>query len=292
MATKLEYITRCLSKGTHKKYENYVINRIYSLIHDDNLELITQQAVQTKEGVKYLDLYFPQIKVAIEVDEDYHDTEYQQTKDKKRMNDIRDTVISTPYDEIKTFRVKISGKTHETLHREIDQIVINIKDIIKNQPKPLEWLWGRDKLQQIKDRGYVERGDSFDSMVDILFLFDKNVKAWMKSVYKNIWSPTLSVVKNGQFTSIDGWVNTINEYKDEIYESTLISEKWERKKKWAEWDISTQYERYVFLKYKDDFGIIKRRFIGVFVATRIDENKKIEVWELKSKKLMLEKSLY
>lgn len=44
MSSKLEYVARCLSRGTHKKYETLIINEIYS--HLNNGEL----AWNLKEG--------------------------------------------------------------------------------------------------------------------------------------------------------------------------------------------------------------------------------------------------
>lgn len=67
MSSKVEYVARSLSRGTHKKYETFIINEVYSRLNNPNLEIATQQHVVTKnDGTKYIDLYFPQLKIAIE----------------------------------------------------------------------------------------------------------------------------------------------------------------------------------------------------------------------------------
>ena len=89
MSSKVEYVARSLSRGTHKKYETFVINEIYSRLSNPNLEIATQQHVVTKnDGTKYIDLYFPQLKIAIEVDEWYHNSEDQAERDKKREENL------------------------------------------------------------------------------------------------------------------------------------------------------------------------------------------------------------
>ena len=78
MPTKLDYIVRSLSRGTNKKYETYVINSIWNKINNSEVEFATQQYVKDSEGnIRYIDMYFPQIKFAIEVDEWYHNSNGQ-----------------------------------------------------------------------------------------------------------------------------------------------------------------------------------------------------------------------
>lgn len=78
MPTKLDYIVRSLSRGTNKKYETYVINSIWNKINNSEVEFVTQQYVKDSEGnIRYIDMYFPQIKFAIEVDEWYHNSNDQ-----------------------------------------------------------------------------------------------------------------------------------------------------------------------------------------------------------------------
>ena len=96
MSDKMKYIVKCLSQGTHKKYETFVINQIYSRLNNPQLEIATQQRIVTKnDGVKFIDLYFPQLKIGIEVDEPYHDDKEQAKRDRKREKNIKNAVLDS-----------------------------------------------------------------------------------------------------------------------------------------------------------------------------------------------------
>ena len=282
MLSKLEYVSRSLSRGTHKKFETYVINSIYSKLNNPNLEIATQQYVYTKESRRFINLYFPQLKITIEVDEGYHDNPWQRESDNKRMEAIKLAVLeSTILDDVKDIRflrvpIVENGQmiSLEKLNNVIDDIV-KIINIEISKYGTLEWIFDKDEIiKTIKARGYLERGDSFSSMVEILSVFGKNVKGWQRCGYKNIWSPTLSVEGSDR----GGWVNTISEDLSEIYESG-IGGKHSKKPSDVEWDINNNSKRYVFLKYKDALGNSGRRFLGVYVADRYDYDKKAEVWK-------------
>ena len=71
MDRKTQYIIKTLSRTKRKDYENYVINAIWNRVANKNLKPVTQQYVyNNRENQHYfIDLYFPQINVGIEVDE-------------------------------------------------------------------------------------------------------------------------------------------------------------------------------------------------------------------------------
>lgn len=88
--SKSEYLYKMFSKRTkNKDRENYIINRIWSLLNDDRIFPITQQQImRTNQKFKraLVDLYFPQINLGIEVDEDHHLS--NSNKDFDRFRDI------------------------------------------------------------------------------------------------------------------------------------------------------------------------------------------------------------
>ena len=287
MYTKLDYVARCLSRGTQKKFETYVINAIYTKLNNSNLEIRTQQYVNTKEGRRFIDLYFPQLKIAIEVDEGYHDNPWQKSQDKKRMDSIKLAVLtSTILDDekdIKFYRVPIVNNgvsiSLEELNFMIDNIVKEINALILKYENNQQLIWNFDndeKLDEIINRGYLNIGDSFSSMKDILYIFGKKVKGWQRCTYKQkgVWSPTLSVEGSDRA----GWVNTITEDLTEIFESGVKGKK-SKTIGDVEWDKCNNTKRIVFLKFKDALGNNGRRFIGVYVADRFDSNKQAEVWK-------------
>ena len=70
---KIEYITNQLSKTFGKKYENYCVTRIYSLLKRDDIKIVTQQLFKRKgRKIALADLYLPQINMWIEIDEGHH----------------------------------------------------------------------------------------------------------------------------------------------------------------------------------------------------------------------------
>ena len=287
--TKLNYICKSLSKS-NKIYENFVINSIYSKLNNPNIEIATQQYVCTKESRRYIDLYFPQFKIAIEVNEPYHENFIQKDKDKKRIEEINlsileSTILDNEGIKFKTINIEQNGKiiTLEELNKEIDKIVYEIKKIASTK-KDLAWDFNREVVvNKIIKRGYLQRGDSFSSMVEILSLFGKKVRGWQRCYYENIWSPTLSVEGSNR----NGWINTISTDLNEIYEVGLGKK--QKKPSDVEDDIKKQTKRYTFLKYKDALGNQSRRFLGVYMADRYDYEKKAEVWKFTEDTVKLHK---
>ena len=83
---RLEFISRSLSKIQHKKFELYVISRIIHKLDDPEIKYVFQQyAARDNNTGKYalIDLYLPQLGIAIEVDEAHHKEQY--TEDEIRV---------------------------------------------------------------------------------------------------------------------------------------------------------------------------------------------------------------
>ena len=70
--TKREYVIRQIAKTNKKNYENYVVTRIYHLLNRIDVKFVTQQYVNRPEGHALTDMYFPQIKLHVEIDEPFH----------------------------------------------------------------------------------------------------------------------------------------------------------------------------------------------------------------------------
>ena len=70
--TKREYVIRQIAKTNKKNYENYVVTRIYHLLNRTDVKFVTQQYVNRPEGHALTDMYFPQIKLHVEIDEPFH----------------------------------------------------------------------------------------------------------------------------------------------------------------------------------------------------------------------------
>lgn len=76
--SKTDYVLRALSKISHKRWEHYIINRIFHKLDDPQLEFVCQQCIR-KEGesgkIYLADLLFPQLKLYLEIDEAHHDSD-------------------------------------------------------------------------------------------------------------------------------------------------------------------------------------------------------------------------
>lgn len=289
MFSKLKYVAYSLSRGTNKKYETYVINRIYSKLNNNEIEIVTQQTVITEKNTYNIDLYFPQIKFAVEVDEFYHNNPVQHMRDEQRENNIKTALESMIIESEKDLiieRIKIYDEdkeiTLEKLNKNIDEVVNKIKERIYNLKEPLKWETDEHITEQkIIDRGYLVRGDKLTTMVSINHVFGNEVKCCRHCgfKYKNdlVWSPTLSF----KGTNCQGWVNTISKDLTTIYECGILPEKGKVKtEENIQSDLINKVKRITFIKYKDALGNWYRRFVGVYECVGYEEESKSEVWKL------------
>src|SRR5690606_23199633 len=85
----LEYNLRQLRRSYKKKYENYVVSRIFHSVNRfEDVQMVTQQYVKRPEGFALTDLYFPQFKLHVEVDELHHEATKNIIEDNYRELDI------------------------------------------------------------------------------------------------------------------------------------------------------------------------------------------------------------
>lgn len=158
---KLEYVARSLSRGTNKIYETYVINAIYQKADNPNLIIETQKEIKLENGYRPLiDLFLPQLNIAIEVDEGYHANEEQHKHDIWREKSIN-SQISKPCigDYIQFERVIAHDVSLEEINARIDEIVDLIKNKISSRTAPLLWKSKEEILDDIKKRGTIELDD-------------------------------------------------------------------------------------------------------------------------------------
>ena len=84
MDWKYEYLVEQIHRTSYKRHENFVIG---SLIHDpdlSNLKPCTQYYVRRNDkNYALIDLYYPQIDLAIEVDEPHHENNIQSDRDRE-----------------------------------------------------------------------------------------------------------------------------------------------------------------------------------------------------------------
>lgn len=129
---KREYLVKTLSSTKRKDYENYIINAIWHKLDRLDIQPVTQQYVKRTDG-KYalIDLYFPQINVGIECDEEYHIC--NEEHDKKRELTMEEMLAS--YDEtadFKLYRIK-AYESIESIEDQVSSVVKEIRQIIASK---------------------------------------------------------------------------------------------------------------------------------------------------------------
>ena len=271
MIEKKDYIMKQLHRTHNKKFENYVITRIWHLLNDLDIKIITQQYIRrNNDNYSIVDLYFPQFDLYVEVDETYHIG--NKLNDRERERDIINITNFEPYhidadDDI------------ESIHNQIDKLVELIKmKKAKNSFKKWDYENEFDNKQYI-DKGFIDVSDKavFKKSVDAVNCFGFNDKALMRGgknhKYEDnvlIWFPKL--YEHGD------WNNVITLDENTIYENHIDPN--ENKKYIKKWIEDPRNVRYCFAHSKDDLGRTLYRFKGEYT---LNKKKTIEmqkaVWE-------------
>jgi len=292
---KTEYIINSLTKGSIKRYETYVINAIYQRLNNHELEIVTQKYVKNKIDDKYylIDLYLPQFHIGLEIDESYH--EKQITEDEYRKQRI---IYLTETEEIKRIKISENGKMRslDEINKDIDEFCDYLK--AKDNYNSIKWLYGSEKIDEIKERGNIVIGDVFRTNAEVINLIsDKKYKIYRPGIYKInnqylIWFPIIdSFYKDDKDLSVHNhWKNTITDDYLYVYEQPYTNRK-QVKKASAQNDLNKKIKRYLFLKDRDSFGKPVKIFVGLYESMGWDENKQAEKWkrivEVKELKIVL-----
>jgi very-short-patch-repair endonuclease len=264
---ELEYYAKIFEKIRNKKYEFYVISRIVHLLNDRELEFTTQQLVRTEEGRFLLDLYFPQLNLAIEVDESYHANDRQIDKDKERDKAVLEAAnVCTERIEISEIS-EISGQSKSKSIDDVNSRISDVIRVIKEKKKELKlasqfvpFVYGQKyKTEHWLKIGRLSVSDDarFHTHVDVAKLFGKNYEGHQKATIKLdddnfIWFPKLYQNKD--------WNNELSPDGLKIQMRNVPSGKYDSNKR------RSGDKCYVFAHHHDEFGEIYYAFKGVFVT--------------------------
>lgn len=252
---ELTYYAKLLTKLRNKKYEFYVVSRIIHLLNDTEIQFTTQQLVRNEEGKRYLiDLYFPQFKIAVEVDESHHLSNEEADRARER------EIISSA--DVKFFRIQCDNNSNiESVHESIDQLINQIRPLKNNKDfKPYSYqdefsvkLWLKAGKLRISD------GAKFRTHADVLRLFGKNYKLHQAGSSPlnekvQVWFPKLYKNKD--------WINSISP-DGEIIEQTRVGN---------DMEIKEIKDSIVFAHQADVLGNIYYSFKGIFRCTRHTKN--------------------
>ena len=257
-----------------KAYENFIVNAIYTKIGEPELIPVTQQYVYNpRDKRKYylLDLYFPQLKFGIEVDEKHHLEDAQKIRDIVRAEDTR-TAIECEEERISIYSKNGKKRSLEEINEDIEKVVVNIKERI-SKVAPLKWKTYEDKKEEVIRKGKFVVSDeiSYPSVTEIYNICGGRrtgkekgtpVKALQKCYYRlndryKLWVPILAefnedkTVRNSKL----GYVNTLSD------DHTALTEMTEHP---VNPSFDKGYKRVVFMRMKDYYGRPCIKFIGVF----------------------------
>ena len=261
-----------------KKYENFIVNAIYTKVNDPELRPITQQYVQnTSDPRQYylLDLYFPQLNYGVEIDERQHLDEAHQIQDKEREEAVKSAI------QCEEFRIPIFTmignepveRSYDDIRKDIDEVVQIIKKKI-DENGGVKWETNEERKKAAIESGLFNIRDDvfYDSITEIYNLCGgrrtgkekgKEVSSLRRCFFRlnddyKLWVPILAIrFKDGTCSKArSGFRNFLSEDKTTI---TEISEK-----PWNKPLNENDCKRAVFMRMKDVFGIQGIRFIGVF----------------------------
>ncbi len=158
---KLNYLAKTFSRTNRKDYENYCINRIWSQLNRTDIKPVTQSYIPLSDGRgAFLDLHFPSINYAIEIDEPYHHNVNQHRQDLSRTEQIIKATQNINYDAIEIDRITITQDINE-LHRQIDHIVERIETKIAYIPT-YKWYDANPivYIQHLQSQGVITTSDN------------------------------------------------------------------------------------------------------------------------------------
>ena len=130
---KLDYITRLFKSIRNKRFESYVIQRIWNQLNNINVKFVTQQYFSREDGKYALaDLYLPQINLIVEIDELQHETNTNKILDDKRSNDII-AIADVDIQRVKIYKENREQYTLEEVNQQISNIVELIEQKIREK---------------------------------------------------------------------------------------------------------------------------------------------------------------
>lgn len=292
---KKEYLLKIFSRTNRKDTENYVLTGIWHRLNNFNIKPVTQQYVKTDEGrYALLDLFFPAINFAIEVDEPHHTNQKEQ--DEVRMEDVLTALVSDDWRACNhsttsdlVFRVTTNEKSIEEIDEQISYAVEIIKEKIAAMGTELEWLTYEEELARIKSQETFSIRNNFGfryikEIANTIFGRDYNnlQRCHIKNIDAehrlNLHCPKLAILKAGEkIAPAKGWLNELSDDWSTISQSNkdkdrnrLLAEFKEEKKSGT--------RRATFAQYRDHLGFIRYRFVGVFEYDSFENKDGIDIF--------------
>lgn len=257
--TKLQFITRQLDRAQRKRFEHYVVQRIWHKLGDDRIKFITQQFVSRPDGRAMTDLYLPQFGLHVEIDEPQH--KMNAAADRVREADVINAtnheflrIPVNPEEDLAEFDSKIDAVIRDIQQR------IQTCDFIPWDPST------EMNPETYIEKGYVDVDEdvAFRTMADAASCFGRRYTNLQKSFIPHsserntyLWFPKL--YENAE------WLNTISEDEELI---TEVCKKDGQRESQVELNISNfarNGRRLVFARVRSPLGDLMYRFKGEYL---------------------------
>lgn len=265
---KRDYLVRTFERTRRKKYENYILAAIWHKLGRNDIQPVTQQPIKRNDKYAYLDLFFPQLNISVEVDENHHFT--QTEKDKIRTNDVAEVLkvkekfaAYQPKSDFLELRIA-AGESLLDIDKAIDECVAIIRQKIEQggflawRPEAPYQVALENKILRVSDML------SFRTILDACRCFSRESIPIRKCHFPigneyEVWFPKLALADGKP-----AYRDIINELNDDWSEIREHSEK--RADNWVEeaYKKKDNMRRIVFAKSKDALGQDAYRFVGVF----------------------------
>lgn len=275
---KLAYLSQIFSKIDRKGVETYVIARIWNKLDNLDLHIISQQYVQRENGYALLDLYFPQIKFGVEVNEAYHLSQPEEDKIRKQEVEILTGVTIVAVD---------CSKPIEEVHQQIDEVVAEINHRIDKTTNFKPWHAGTLNPDSYKAMGILKVEDEviLSSTDDICTIFETKVPK------RGFLRAGGVLLRNGDFVWWPNaihpiWANEMSDDGERIVEHNKSDE--QKRSQHVANCLALNQRRITFYRKKDIFGQYYYRFVGVYEMDKNASKKQNKcVWRRISKEYKL-----
>lgn len=295
---KSEYLYKTFASRTrNKKEECYVLNAIWQRLYMQGYEIepVTQKYVRRSDdkGHKFalIDLFFPALNLAIEVDEAHHDD--QKDDDLERQKEIIRILLQEkgveeskigmlekvtapeikPGENMPKFLRIATDVPYDELEEQINQVVQEIKNKI-HDPETIRWISPEEKMIQLRNKSAISISDhiyfkTINQICDIIS--PKNRQEGKGAIRcfvllkndpepKMLWCPQLALHsknEDAKSASDSGWIN-------ELIDEETLREWHPDPGKLHDKNPTLWLPRVTFLKVKTALGEEGYRFFGIF----------------------------
>lgn len=263
---KLAFICQLFQKASAKPIELYALTRLWHRLNDPSIKMVPQQYVRRdSERYALTDVYFPQFKLHVEINEPAHYCDPARVAaDKARKQEIE----SQTGHEVR--EIKCCGQL-SSVHDQIDTVVSEIKqrqNELQFNGRFQPWdpdqefdphYWREKAILRVEDEICLRTVD------DICILFGADPKSIKRGFLKK------GIIAYPRDPTIDiwwpadkprsGWNNVLNSEGTQILETCKNAA---RNQAHFEKFSKSTFQRYVFFHSKDVLGFSGYRFVGIF----------------------------